>query len=54
MSDPLALPAPEPPAEPPPAERRVRPDLLPWLTTGGFLILALALFWVWRHPVVDA
>jgi hypothetical protein len=24
--------------------------LLPWLTGAGFIIVALALFWLWRHP----
>lgn len=27
--------------------------LLPWLTGAGFIILAVALFWVWRHPAVE-
>ena len=45
------LPALPPPAEPPPPELppRRRP-LLPWLTGAGFLVVAAALFWVWRHP----
>jgi hypothetical protein len=30
---------------------RVKRDLLPWLSTAGFLILAGALVWVWLNPV---
>jgi hypothetical protein len=55
MSDPPALPAPEePPAEAlPPPERPAQRPLLPWFTAAGFVILALAIAWVWRHPVVQ-
>jgi hypothetical protein len=27
--------------------------LLPWFTAAGFVILALAIAWVWRHPVMQ-
>ncbi len=53
MNEPLALPSPEPePQAPPdrPAPRRA----LAWSTGIGFLVLAAALFWVWRHPLVEA
>lgn len=46
---------PNPAAEPPEApatEPAKRPPLLPWLTGAGFLILAVALIWVWRHPAL--
>jgi len=42
-------PASEP--EPPPKPRQPTP-LLPWLSTAGFLVLAVALFWVWQHPAI--
>jgi hypothetical protein len=54
MSEPIALPPPEPaseqpapPAPPPPSHH-----LLAWLTGAGFLLLAAAIAWVWLHPVV--
>ncbi len=60
MSDAPALPPPEeePPAEPAPPpppepERPARRPLLPWLTAAGFIILAVAIVWVWRHPIVQ-
>ena len=28
--------------------------MLPWLTGAGFVVLAVALFWVWRHPAAPA
>lgn len=57
MSEPPLLPASEPPPElpdppepaPPPPSRPHMP-LLPWLTGAGFLLLVVALVWVWRHP----
>src|SRR5262245_45563111 len=55
MSDPIALPPPEspaepttPPPEPPPSHKR----LMPWLTGAGFLVLAAALLWVWQNPAI--
>ena len=61
MSDaPPALPPPEEPsAEPAPPEpaplepdRPARRPLLPWLSAAGFVILAIAIVWVWRHPAI--
>lgn len=54
MSDPTALPPPEPPPEPVPEPSAPPPPhgFLPWLTGAGFLILAVGLVWVWRHPIV--
>lgn len=51
QTEPPPEPAVEPPSEPPspPAPRR---SLLPWLTGAGFLLLAVGLFWVWRHPAI--
>ena len=54
-SDPPALPPPEEPATepaPPSAHRPARRPLLPWLTAAGFVILAVAIAWVWRHPAL--
>ena len=64
MTEPAALPPPEtppetsadpapetPPSQPPDAAPPATHDVLPWLSGAGFLILAVALFWVWRHPV---
>jgi hypothetical protein len=62
MSDPTE-PPPEPPTdapatepEPPPTEaeapRRRRRSVLPSLTGAGFALTALALVWVWRHPML--
>jgi hypothetical protein len=48
MSEPTEPPPPEPAVEPPPS----RPRLLPWLTGAGFAVLAVALLWVWQHPIV--
>lgn len=55
MSEPIAL----PPQEPPPEEPAPRPappapsrSLLPWLSGAGFLVLAVAIAWVWQHPIV--
>jgi hypothetical protein len=55
MSDPPALPPPEePPAEPaPPPRHPTAKPLLPWLTAAGFVILAAAIAWVWRHPAIQ-
>ena len=52
MSDPIALPPPEPepPHEPPPAIPPSQHPLLPWFTGAGFLILAIAIILVWQHP----
>ena len=54
MSDPIALPPPEPepPHEPPPASPPPQRHLLPWLTGAGFLILAIAIVWVWQNPAI--
>ncbi len=55
MSDSPALPpTEEQQAEPPspPPERPARRPLLPWLTAAGFLLLAAAIIWVWRHPAI--
>lgn len=62
MSDaPPDLPPPEqppPPAEPsaesaaPAPDRPAQRPLLPWLTAAGFIILAVAIAWVWRHPAI--
>jgi hypothetical protein len=59
MTEPTALPPPEPTpsehldAQPPePPASPARSSLLPWLTGAGFLIVAAALFWVWRHSIV--
>jgi hypothetical protein len=51
MSDPTT-PPPDAPAEPPPspAEPPRRGRWLPWLTGAGFIVVAAALIWVWRHP----
>jgi hypothetical protein len=43
-----AVELPAPPPEPP-----ARRNLLPWLTAAGFLILAIGLVLVWRHPSVQ-
>lgn len=54
MSDPPAQP-PEPetgPPAPPDVEPVRRHHLLPWLTGAGFVVLAVALIWVWQHPSV--
>lgn len=60
MTEPPAPPPPELPVEPPsetlagppppPPPPRPHGALLPWLCSAGFLVLALALVWVWRHP----
>ena len=55
MTEPPALPPPEPqdePAAPALVERPAARHPLGWLTAAGFLLLALALVWVWRHPSV--
>ncbi len=54
MSDPIALPPPEPPSEQPapPAPPAPSHHLLAWLTGAGFLLLAAAIAWVWQHPMV--
>src|SRR5689334_17163025 len=49
--EPRAEPEPPPPEPTPPPGSRWR--LLPWLSAVGFLILAVALVWVWQHPVVQ-
>jgi len=48
----MPVPVGEPPAAPPTEAAAPRYRLLPWLTGAGFLILAAALFWVWRYPFV--
>jgi hypothetical protein len=52
MSETTALPPPEEPfgPPPPPPERPRREFPLAWATGAGFLIVAVALFLVWRHP----
>ncbi len=61
MSEPQALPPPEdaepvepapqvPPPEPPPRRPRER-NLVPWLYVLGFIVLALALIWIWQNPI---
>ena len=54
MSEPIALPPPEPPSEQPAPPMPPAPShhLLAWLTGAGFLLLAAAIAWVWLHPVV--
>ena len=50
MNDPLALPSPdpaEPPPAPPPPDRR---NLVPWVYGLGFVVLVLALLWIWQNP----
>jgi hypothetical protein len=63
MSEPQALPPPEgtepgdssppvppvPPPEPPSRPARER-NLVPWLYALGFVVLALALVWIWQNP----
>jgi hypothetical protein len=55
MSEPTTPPT-EPaagPQEPPPAAEPTRRwHLLPWLTGGGFVVVAGALIWLWQHPSV--
>ena len=54
MPEPTDTP-PEPlvePSEAPPPVSAAHPCWLPWLTSAGLLILAAALVWVWRHPIV--
>ena len=56
MSEPTAQP-PDPAAEPlvsPTTQPATPRRLLPWLTGGGFLLLAAGLLWVWQHPVVPS
>ncbi len=61
MTEPPALLPPETPAGPPPAppppsrppQRARSRDVLPWFCAAGFLILAFALVWVWRHPAIS-
>lgn len=55
MSDTRALPPPESPPEPEPEPAAPPPprNLLPWLTAVGFLILAVGLLLVWRHPAMQ-
>ena len=52
MTEPAALPPPDPSPAPEPAPHHH--DVLPWLTGAGFVVLAVALFWVWRHPAAPA
>jgi hypothetical protein len=57
MTEPPALPPPEPQDEqaaPAPVERPAARHSFRWLTAAGFVLLALALVWVWRHPSVPA
>ena len=52
MNDPLALPSPdpaEPPPAPPPPDRR---NLVPWVYGLGFVVLVLALLWIWQNPTL--
>lgn len=61
MTDPPALPPPEPqpaappeavdeaPLPPPPSPSRRR-NLVPWVYALGFVVLAMALLWMWRNP----
>jgi hypothetical protein len=53
MSEPIALPSPEPPneapAEPPPTRQAVR-RIFPLVIAAGFLVLAFAIFWLWPTP----
>lgn len=60
MSDPPALPPPESPSAvppepaealplPPPASPRRR-NLVPWVYALGFVVLGMALLWIWRNP----
>ena len=55
MTEPIALPPPDKPAEPP-VEASARPTsaqrLLPVLSGIGFLVLLALLAWVWRHPLL--
>jgi len=56
MSEPIALPPPEPPPEQPAPRQASSPpshSLLPWLSGLGFLVLAAAIAWVWQHPIVS-
>jgi hypothetical protein len=54
MTDQPALPAPEPTfvdsGPPPTAARRERRDWFPWIYALGFLILAVAIGYVWQNP----
>ena len=53
MSEPPLLPAPEPePAPEPPIAPRARHSILPWLSAAGFVVLAVAIVWVWLNPML--
>jgi hypothetical protein len=57
MSDPIDHPPEEhvePPAPPGPEPRPIVRSWLPWMTGAGFLVVAAALSWVWRHPDIPA
>ncbi len=56
MTEPPALPPPEPPVETapePPSSQSARHNWLAWLCAAGFLILAVSVVWVWRHPDIQ-
>ena len=48
MTDTPALPA--PPDSPPPPPVRPKRNLVPWLYGFGFLVLSVAVIWLWRSP----
>lgn len=53
MTEPPQLPSPDArddQAATPPPEPPVRHNFTPWLSAAGFLIMAAAIVWVWRHP----
>jgi hypothetical protein len=60
MSDPPALPPPEPQSEPAPEPAEMAPppppssprrrNLVPWVYALGFVVLGMALLWIWRNP----
>jgi hypothetical protein len=53
MTEPPALPPPEPSEEPSAPPPRPPREWLPWLTGAGFLILALALIGLWQQTTVS-
>jgi hypothetical protein len=53
MNETPALPPPdqtEPAAEPPPPAAPRSRNLVPWVYALGFVVLALALLWIWQNP----
>jgi hypothetical protein len=51
MTDQPLLPSPDEPAEPiAMAPKPLRRDLVPWFYGLGFLVLALAIFYLWQNP----